>query len=215
MKDTMTTTERRAIPDERVAPEDRADARCIGLTRNWWALAVRGAAALLFGVVALVLPSAAIATLALLFSAYLLTDGIFAIIAGVRAARRGERWWSFVLEGAADIAAAVITLLWPGLTVVAFVALVSAWAVISGALMLAASRRLNERHGRWMLVAGGLLSLLWGVMLVVAPFAGAIVLTWWMGFYALLFGAALVGLSLRLRSRRLHAGGPRAPFMSA
>src|SRR5439155_25852425 len=157
------TEERRTFRDAASStPADRANARCIGLTRNWWALAVRGAAAVLFGAIALILPGEAIITLALLFSAYLLTDGAFAIVVGVRAARRGERWWSFILEGAADITAAVITLLWPGLTVVAFVALTAAWAVISGVLMLAASRRLTEQMGRWMLVLGGVLSLLWG-----------------------------------------------------
>jgi uncharacterized membrane protein HdeD (DUF308 family) len=195
-------TPRRAPPESGDSMQ-LADARCIGLTRNWWALAVRGIASLLFGIVALVLPESALSALALVFSAYLLTDGAFAIVSGVRAARRGERWWSFVLEGGADILAAVITLLWPGLTVVAFVVLVSAWAVISGILMLAASRRLTQRHGRWMLMAGGLVSLLWGVMLVLAPFVGAIVLTWWMGMYALLFGATLLSLALRLRKRRL------------
>jgi uncharacterized membrane protein HdeD (DUF308 family) len=206
------TEERRTFRDTAsTTPADRAHARCIGLTRNWWALAVRGGAAVLFGVVALFLPGEAIITLALLFSAYLLTDGAFAIVTGVRAARRGERWWSFVLEGAADITAAVITLLWPGLTVVAFVALTAAWAVISGALMLVASRRLTEQLGRWMLVLGGVLSLLWGVMLIAAPFAGAIVLTWWMGAYALLFGVTLIGLSVRLRSRRRAEGG--VPFV--
>ena len=200
--------ERRTFRDTAsTTPADRAHARCIGLTRNWWALTVRGAAAVLFGIVALFLPGEAIITLALLFSAYLLTDGAFAIVAGVRAARRGERWWSFVLEGAADITAAVITLLWPGLTVVAFVALTAAWAVITGALMLVASRRLTEQLGRWMLVLAGVLSLLWGVMLIAAPFAGAIVLTWWMGAYALLFGVTLIGLSVRLRSRRRASGG--------
>ena len=202
------TEERRTFRDAASStPADRANARCIGLTRNWWALTVRGAAAVLFGIVALFLPGEAIITLALLFSAYLLTDGAFAIVAGVRAARRGERWWSFALEGAADITAAVITLLWPGLTVVAFVALTAAWAVITGALMLVASRRLTEQLGRWMLVLAGVLSLLWGVMLIAAPFAGAIVLTWWMGAYALLFGATLIGLSVRLRSRRRASGG--------
>jgi uncharacterized membrane protein HdeD (DUF308 family) len=206
------TEERRTFHDTAsTTPAGRAHARCIGLTRNWWALAVRGGAAVLFGVVALFLPGEAIITLALLFSAYLLTDGAFAIVTGVRAARRGERWWSFVLEGAADITAAVITLLWPGLTVVAFVALTAAWAVISGALMLVASRRLTEQLGRWMLVLGGVLSLLWGVMLIAAPFAGAIVLTWWLGAYALLFGATLIGLSLRLRSRGRAEGG--VPFV--
>ena len=205
------TDERRSFRDTASASvAEQAHARCIGLTRNWWALATRGAAAVLFGCIALILPNEQMATLALLFSAYLLADGAFAIVAGVRAARRGERWWSFVLEGVADITAAVITLLWPGLTVVAFVALTAAWAVITGVLMLVASRRLTESLGRWMLVLAGVLSLLWGLMLITAPFAGPIVLAWWMGAYALLFGATLIGLSLRLRSR-LHRPTP-APF---
>jgi len=192
------------------SPAELADGRSIGLTRNWWALAVRGAVAVLFGAVALILPGTAVTTLALLFSAYLLSDGAFAIVTGVRAARHGERWWSFVLEGAADIAAAALTLLVPGLTVVAFVALTAVWAVITGALMLVASRRLTEVHGRWMLVLGGVLSLVWGVMLIAAPFAGAIVLTWWLGAYALIFGFTMIALAVRLRRRRRERALPLA-----
>jgi uncharacterized membrane protein HdeD (DUF308 family) len=205
------TEERRSFRNSASSsPAELANGRSIGLTRNWWALAVRGAAAVLFGTVALILPGAAITTLALLFSAYLLTDGAFAVVTGVRAARRSERWWSFVLEGAADIAAAALTLLVPGLTVVAFIALTAAWAVITGVLMLVASRRLAEVHGRWMLVLDGVLSLVWGVMLIAAPLAGAIVLTWWMGAYALIFGITLIGLAVRLRSRRLERAVPFA-----
>ena len=80
--------------------------------------------------------------------------------------------------------------------------------MISGAFMLVASRRLSERRGRWLLVVGGMLSLLWGVMLITAPLAGAIVLAWWLGFYAVFFGIALMLLAWRLRRSR-----PSAPAM--
>ena len=195
----MTFAERRHL-----GPLD-TDARSIGITRNWWALGARGAAALVFGAVALVLPGSALTLLALAFCAYLVTDGIFAILTGVRAARRDERWWSFVIEGTVDIAVAAAALMLPGLTVVMFIALTSGWAVLSGVLMLVASRRLSERRGRWALLAGGMLSLLWGVMLITAPLAGAIVLAWWMGFYAVLFGITLVSLAWRLRRERPSA----------
>ena len=88
------------------------------------------------------------------------------------------------------------------MTVLAFVLLVAAWAIVSGALMTAAAFRLNVSHGRWWLVLGGLLSLAYGALLVATPLIGAIVLTWWMGAYAIAFGVALVILSFKLRSRQ-------------
>jgi len=110
-----------------------------------------------------------------------------------------------VFEGALDIAVGIGAFLWPGITVFAFVLLVGAWAIVTGALMTAAGFRLNIDHGRWWLVLGGLLSVAYGALLIVTPLIGAIVLTWWIGAYALAFGVALVIFSLKLRSRQ-HQG---------
>ncbi|MBV8662364.1 MAG: DUF308 domain-containing protein, partial [Hyphomicrobiales bacterium] len=88
---------------------------------------------------------------------------------------------------------------WPGLTILTFVLVVAAWALITGALMMIAAFRLNLDHGRWWLVLGGLVSILYGVLLVVAPMVGAVVLTWWLGAYALVFGVLLLILAYRLR----------------
>lgn len=184
----------------------RSDAMSAKLAENWWALALRGLFAVLFGLIALLLPGATIASLVLLFAAYMLVDGVFAIVAGVRAAQRHERWGLLILEGLADIATGVVAFLWPGITVVVFVLLMSAWALISGGLMLAAAFRLTRHHGRWLLALGGVVSMIWGVLLFLSPIAGAVVLTWWLGAYALVFGGALVGLAFRLRSRR--SGSP-------
>jgi len=170
------------------------------LARNWWAIALRGAAAILFGLVALLMPGVTIAALVLLFGVYMAVDGVFAIVAGVRAAAHHERWGALILEGVADLIAAAIAFLVPLATALAFVYLAGAWAVISGALLIAATFRLPSTHGRWLMGLGGAISLLWGVLLFVAPIAGAVVLTWWLGAYALLFGGALIALAFRLRN---------------
>ena len=117
------------------------------LAQNWWAVALRGVFAILFGLIALVMPGVTIASLVLLFAAYMLVDGVCAIISAVRAASRHERWGLLVLEGVADIAAGAIALMWPGITVLTFVFLSAAWAVISGGLMLGAAFRLAKDHG--------------------------------------------------------------------
>jgi uncharacterized membrane protein HdeD (DUF308 family) len=171
------------------------------LAQNWWAIAIRGVLGILFGLVALFLPGATMLSLVLLFGAYAFVDGVFGIISAVRAARQGERWGLLVLEGIVDIATAAIAFFWPGITVVAFVLLVAVWAILTGALMLAAAFRLEIDDGRWWLVLGGAVSLLYGALLIVAPMIGALVLTWWLGAYALVFGVALLVLAFRLRAR--------------
>ena len=172
------------------------------LAHNWWAVALRGVFAILFGIVALLMPGVTLAALVLLFAAYMLVDGIFTIVAAVRAARRHERWGWLVLEGIADLAAGAVAFLWPLLTVVAFVFLMAAWAIVSGALLTAAAFRLNFPHGRGWMLFGGVVSLIWGVLLIVWPLIGALVLTWWLAAYALFFGGALLVLAFRLRARR-------------
>jgi uncharacterized membrane protein HdeD (DUF308 family) len=119
-----------------------------------------------------------------------------------RVAQAIHRWGLLIFEGLLNIAVGVLAFLWPGITVVAFVWLIAAWAIVTGGLMTAAGFRLNMDHGRWWLVLGGLLSLAYGVLLIITPLIGAIVLTWWIGAYALAFGIALVIFSFKLRSRQ-------------
>jgi uncharacterized membrane protein HdeD (DUF308 family) len=181
--------------------ESRADAMSAVLARNWWALAIRGVLAIAVGLTALVLPGATMLALVLLFAAYMLVDGVFAIIAAIRAARQHERWGVLVLAGVADIVAGVLAVIWPGLTVLAFVLLVAAWAIVTGCLALVAGFRLNLDHGRWWLVLAGAASVIYGVLLIVAPMIGALVLTWWFGAYTLVLGVALLVLGFRLKAR--------------
>jgi uncharacterized membrane protein HdeD (DUF308 family) len=182
--------------------DPRSSAMSALLAQNWWAVALRGAFAVLFGFVALFLPGVTIASLVLLFAAYMLVDGVFAIVSAVRAAAHHERWGLLVLEGVCDIAAGAIALAWPGITVLTFVFLSAAWAILSGGLMLGAAFRLANDHGRWWLALGGIVSIIWGLLLIVAPGAAAVVITWWLGAYALMFGIMLLVLGFQLRGRK-------------
>jgi uncharacterized membrane protein HdeD (DUF308 family) len=181
------------------------------LVQNWWLFTLRGVLGILFGCIALIFPGPTILSLVLFFSAYTLVDGVAGIISAVRAIRRKEdRWGLLIFEGLLNIAVGIAAFLWPGITVVAFVWLIAAWAIVSGGLMTAAGFRLNIDHGRWWMVLGGLLSLAYGVLLIVTPLIGAIVLTWWLGTYALVFGVALVTFSFKLRSRQHEGVSPTA-----
>jgi len=190
-----------------------ADPRCALLARNWWAIALRGAFGVVFGIIAFASPVATMISLALVFAAYLLVDGIFGIVAAVRAAQAHERWGLLLAESLLNILMGVVAAVFPGSAVFAFVIVTAVWALVTGGLMLAAAFRLDASHGRWWLALGGILSILWGVVLVAAPMAGAVVLTWWLGAYALAFGVLLLVVAFRLRAahERGSGVGPNAP----
>jgi uncharacterized membrane protein HdeD (DUF308 family) len=193
------------------SPSDaRTDAATAALAPNWWLFLLRGVLGIIFGCLALIFPGPTMLSLILLFSAYMLVDGVAGIISAVRAMRYGDRWGLLILEGLVNVAVGVGAFLWPALTVLAFVLLVASWAIVTGVLMTAAAFRLNLEHGRWWLVLGGVLSLAYGALLFFTPLVGAIVLTWWMGAYALAFGVALVIFSFRLRSRQHRGASPTA-----
>lgn len=180
----------------------RMDGMSAVLARNWWAVAARGVFAILFGLAAFLLPIATLGTLVLLFAIYMLVDGVFAIVAGGRAAAHHERWGLLILEGVVNLFAGAAALLLPGVTVLLLVTVLGIWAVLSGITMLVSAFRLHSGHGRGLLLLSGLVSLVWGALLWFSPIAGALVLTWWLGGYALAFGVLLLVLALRLRGRR-------------
>ena len=176
-------------------------ARSALLARNWWVVALRGAVGILFGLLTLMLPGVTLVSLVFLFAAYLVLDGALAIAAGVRAAQKGERWGLLILEGVVDILGAAAMVAMPGLAIVVFIYLIALWSVVSGAFMIVAAFQLHLDHGRWLLVLAGAVSVLFGVLLAVYPITGAVVLATWIGAYAIVFGAMLLVLGFRLRSR--------------
>jgi len=198
-----TATSRSGIP---LAGTARLDAMSAALARNWWLVALRGVIAILFGIVAFAAPAAFVLSLVLLFAGYTLVDGIFAIVGAVRAAQRHERWGFLLVEGIVDIVVAVAAVLVPGAAVWAFVLLLAAWALVTGALMIAAAFRLHLHYGRWWLGLGGLVSILFGIALILEPGMSALVLTWWIGAYTFAFGVLLLILAFTLRSRHGAVG---------
>lgn len=186
----------------------RIDAMSVVLARNWWLMALRGLAAILFGVVALIAPGVTVLTLVLFFSAYMLVDGFAGIFAAVRAAQKHERWGLLLIEGLLNLAVGVAAFLMPGAAVWAFVFLLAVWAVVTGVLMVVSAFSLHQHYGRWWLILGGVISVLFGLALLVNPSMSAIVLTWWLGAYAIAFGILLLILGFQLRGRHEAAGRP-------
>jgi uncharacterized membrane protein HdeD (DUF308 family) len=170
------------------------------LARNWWVIALRGVIAIVFGVITLLLPGVTLAALMLLFGAYALVEGILNIVAAIRDRRGGRPSWALVLEGVVSIAAGLITVVVPGVTALALLYLIAAWAVITGVLEIVAAVRLRRLIRReWLLALSGVLSVILGVLMMIAPAAGALALVLWIGAYTIVFGVLLVALAFRLR----------------
>jgi len=162
----------------------------MNLAQAWWAIVLRGVAGVVFGVMALFWPP----------SAFALVDGVFNLVSAVRAPP-GQKWGMLVFEGVVGILTGVLTFFWPGLTGLALVLLIAAWSAITGIAEIAAAIRLRKQiQGEWLLGLAGLLSIAFGVLLFIAPAAGAVAIAIWVGAYSIVFGALLIGLGFRLRS---------------
>jgi uncharacterized membrane protein HdeD (DUF308 family) len=173
------------------------------ISRNWWMFALRGVAAIIFGVVAFARPGQALQALVLLFGAYAFVDGIFAIFAGIAIRRFFERWWAVLLEGVAGVVIGLLTFFWPGITALVLLYFIAAWALITGIFEIVAAIQLRRViTGEWMLILGGLLSILFGVMMFVFPAAGAVSVIWIIGMYAVVFGISEIIFAFRLHSLR-------------
>jgi uncharacterized membrane protein HdeD (DUF308 family) len=170
------------------------------LAQNWWALALRGLVAVLFGLLTFFLPGITLVTLVLLFGAYALVDGVFNVIAFFRVA---SHHWAFLIEGVVGLIAGILTFLWPAITAVVLLYLIAFWAIFTGVLEIIAGIRLRKAiANEWLLIVMGVLSLLFGVFILFAPGAGALAIVLWIGAYALVFGVFLLALAFRLRGHR-------------
>lgn len=166
------------------------------LTRMWWAVALRGLVAVLFGVAAFIWPGITLVSLIFLFGAYALVDGVLALIAAFRTQPR----WPLLLTGLVGIVAGVGAFVWPGLTALALVYLIAAWAILTGVFELVAAIQLRKDiENEWLLALGGVVSILLGVIMLVNPGAGALGLIWAIAAYAVVFGVLLIALGFRLR----------------
>lgn len=169
------------------------------LARNWWVILLRGILSLIFGVLTFVWPGITLAVLVALYGAFALVDGVLAIVAAIRGGTPAPRWW-LALVGVFGIAAGVLTAVWPQITAFVLLFFIAAWAIAMGVMQIVGAIKLrNEIEGEWLLIASGVLSVLFGLMLVAWPSEGALAMVLVIGAFAILFGILMIGFSFRLR----------------
>jgi uncharacterized membrane protein HdeD (DUF308 family) len=173
------------------------------LIGNWWAMALRGVAAIVFAVFAFAAPNPTATALILVLGAYMLIDGTFAFIAARRAAHRHGRSWPLIIEGLLDITLALTCFLFPGEALVGLIYVIGFWALLSGIALATAGFGLLRLNGHLLVIFGGALSIVLGLVLLAQPGAGVVFLAWWLGAYALLFGIVLISAAFRLRHHGL------------
>lgn len=163
--------------------------------KNWWVLLIRGILAVLFGVMAFALPGLTLVTLVLLYGVYALADGLTALWVG----GRSRALW-LVLVGVLGIFVGIYTFINLGITSIALLYLIAAWAIVRGIFeIITAIQVRKEISNEWALIIGGIISIIFGVVLVANPVAGALAMIWLIGAYALVFGLMMIVLAFRLR----------------
>lgn len=169
------------------------------LARNWWVIMLRGVLAILFGVLAFIWPGITLLTLIFLYAGFAFADGALSLIAAVRGGTPTPRWW-LALVGLMGIGVGVLTIFYPQITGLVLLMFIAAWAVVTGVLQIYGAIKLrHEIEGEWWLVASGVLSVIFGALLVAWPGAGALAMVLVIGSFAIIFGSLLIGFALRLR----------------
>ncbi|HEX6817581.1 MAG TPA: HdeD family acid-resistance protein [Ktedonobacterales bacterium] len=180
------------------------------LTRSWWAEVLEGVAAVIFGILAFIFPRTALVVLIALFGAFALVDGIFSIVEAAEGAAHHQSWIWPALRGIAGVAAGIITFVFPGITAIALLYVIAAWAIVTGIFEIVAAIQLRrEVTNEWLLILAGALSVLFGIVLVLfGPGPGLLAVVWLIATYAILVGALRIALGFRLHSLQEHAAPP-------
>ena len=177
------------------------------LGKNWGWIALRGVAAVIFGVLAFAWPGKTVLVLVLFFGAYALVEGIFALIAAFKVRDRGKPMWTFVAIGILGIAAGIVTFLWPGVTALMLLMFIAVWAFFMGIFQIIAAVRLRkEIEHEWLLGLSGVLSVIFGVVMMARPVEGLFAVVWVIAAYSVVFGILLLVLAFRLKNRAATGG---------
>ena len=178
------------------------------MQRGWWLLVLRGVCALLFGVLTFVWPGITLVTLVLLFGAYALVNGIFTLLVAARAPRGTPGVGTLLLLGLLGVAAGVLTFFYPGITALSLLLVIAWWAIVTGVFEIVVAVKLRKQlSNEWFLVLSGAISVVFGVLLIAMPGAGALSIIWLIGAYAILFGVLLLALAMKLRGTVTHVRG--------
>jgi uncharacterized membrane protein HdeD (DUF308 family) len=174
------------------------------LAKNWWLVLLRGIAAIVFGVLAFVWPGLTLLVLIMFYGAWALVDGVLAIIAAVTGGAPAPRWW-LAIVGVLGILAGILTFLWPGITALVLLFFIAGWAIAIGVFQIIGAIRLRkEIDNEWLLILSGVVSVLFGIGVLLVPGAGALALVWVIGLYAIVEGVLYIALSFRLK-KHVHA----------
>lgn len=172
----------------------------VTLAHNWWLLLLRGIIALIFGLLCIAYPGVTLFVMTILFGAYALLDGIFAIASSIIKPTESPRWRSTIFEGIAGIILGLFILIWPGITVFGLLYLIGVWAIVTGIFAITAAIRLRQHFtNEWLLMLSGAASVIFGLLILLVPRAGVLAVVWWIGTYAIFFGMVLIALALRLK----------------
>ena len=170
------------------------------LRQQWGWVALRGLCAVVFGVLALAFPGVTLSLLVILWGAYALVDGVVALIAGFRIRDNGRPLWSLIFIGLLGIGAGVVTFLWPGLTALTLIFIIGIWAIAIGVFQIVAAVRFRKHiQGEWLHALSGVLAIVFGLAVTLRPGAGAMALTWVIGWFAMVFGVMLIAMAFQLR----------------
>lgn len=184
---------------EAIRPPGRPGVLLHALAKNWWLILLRGICAILFGVLAFAWPGVTLVTLVVLYGAFALADGVLAVAAAITGGSAAPRWW-LAIVGLAGIAAGLLTFLWPGVTALVLLVFIAIWAIVTGVLQIVGAIQLRkEIDNEWLLIVGGVLSVLFGLAVLVRPGAGALALIFVIGAFAIAYGIILVAFAFRLR----------------
>lgn len=175
------------------------------LVRHWWMLALRGVLAVIFGIVALVWPTITLEVLVILFGAYTLLDGISLLATSLTNRKQYPQWGRWLLSGILSLIIGILAFVWPEITALALLLLIAVRSIIVGVFEIMAAIQLRkEITGEWLLGLSGVLSILFGILLVIQPESGTIAIVSLIGIYAILFGTILFVLALRMKSIGSH-----------
>lgn len=198
----MTTTHAGAAPVARPMLHSLAE--------NWWLFLLRGLGAILFGLLTFMWPGVTLVTLVLLYGAFALADGIAAIVTAIRGGPLTSRWWLAIMGGI-GVAAGILTFYWPGVTALVLLVFIAVWAIATGITQIIGGIRLRkELDSEWIPIVTGVLSVLFGLLLLARPAAGALAMIFAIGIYAIAQGILTVAFSLRLR-RHAHGAAAARP----
>ena len=182
------------------------------ISQDWWIFALRGVAAILFGIIAIARPDITLSALVLLFGAYAFVDGAALLVAlarGEAGARRNA--WAVGIMGVLGIVASIVTFVWPGITALTLLYVVAFWAIAMGVFQVVAAIALRrEIEGEFWMGLGGVASVIFGILLIVSPGTGLVALVWLVGFWAIVFGGSNLGLAYRLYSLKAALDKPAA-----